>query len=85
MCDIETCRLKAPFCLFNCSHSLKLKLTGMAIADITLLSGFEPKTEDLDLVSGSIGFHGLHVYRYSMINFFFYIYYYIHPTLYHHF
>lgn len=43
----------------------------MAIADITLLSGFEPKTEDLDLVSGSIGFHGLHVYRYSMINFFF--------------
>ncbi|XP_017326706.1 complement C4-B [Ictalurus punctatus] len=32
------------------SHSLKLKLTGMAIADITLLSGFEPKTEDLDLL-----------------------------------
>lgn len=46
----------------------------MAIADITLLSGFEPKTEDLDLVSGSIGFHGLHVYRYSMINFFFFTY-----------
>lgn len=49
----------------------------MAIADITLLSGFEPKTEDLDLVSGSIGFHGLHVYRYSMINFF-----YLHILLY---
>ncbi|KAB5586975.1 hypothetical protein PHYPO_G00007650 [Pangasianodon hypophthalmus] len=32
------------------SHSLDRKLTGMAIADITLLSGFEPKTEDLDLL-----------------------------------
>lgn len=42
----------------------------MAIADITLLSGFEPKTEDLDLVSGSIGFkqnsYSLHVHRYSI-------------------
>ncbi|TSK34711.1 Complement C4 [Bagarius yarrelli] len=33
------------------SHSMERKLTGMAIADITLLSGFEPKTEDLDLTS----------------------------------
>ncbi|XP_060777748.1 complement C4-B isoform X2 [Neoarius graeffei] len=32
------------------SHSLERKLTGMGIADITLLSGFEPKTEDLDLL-----------------------------------
>ncbi|KAI5618286.1 complement C4-B, partial [Silurus asotus] len=32
------------------SHSVERKLTGMAIADITLLSGFEPKTTDLDMV-----------------------------------
>lgn len=49
-----TLRLTVLVCLFNCSHSLERKLTGMAIADITLLSGFEPKTEDLDLVSYSI-------------------------------
>ncbi|XP_075965224.1 complement C4-like [Anarhichas minor] len=30
------------------SHSLNVNLTGMAIADITLLSGFEVVTEDLD-------------------------------------
>uniref|UniRef100_A0AAR2LRU8 Complement 4B (Chido blood group) n=1 Tax=Pygocentrus nattereri TaxID=42514 RepID=A0AAR2LRU8_PYGNA len=30
------------------SHSLRQNLSGMAIADITLLSGFEPNTEDLD-------------------------------------
>uniref|UniRef100_A0A665VDT9 Complement 4B (Chido blood group) n=1 Tax=Echeneis naucrates TaxID=173247 RepID=A0A665VDT9_ECHNA len=33
------------------SHSLNHNLTGMAIADITLLSGFEVVTEDLDKVS----------------------------------
>uniref|UniRef100_A0AAR2LC75 Complement 4B (Chido blood group) n=1 Tax=Pygocentrus nattereri TaxID=42514 RepID=A0AAR2LC75_PYGNA len=32
------------------SHSLRQNLSGMAIADITLLSGFEPNTEDLDKV-----------------------------------
>ncbi|KAF5901104.1 complement C4-like, partial [Clarias magur] len=35
------------------SHSLERNLTGMAIADITLLSGFEPNTEDLDLLKGA--------------------------------
>ncbi|XP_036452334.1 complement C4-B [Colossoma macropomum] len=30
------------------SHSLRQNLSGMAIADITLLSGFEPNTDDLD-------------------------------------
>ncbi|XP_070691097.1 complement C4-B [Pempheris klunzingeri] len=32
------------------SHSLNRNLTGMAIADITLLSGFEAVTEDLDML-----------------------------------
>uniref|UniRef100_A0A3Q3LLG4 Complement C4B (Chido/Rodgers blood group) n=1 Tax=Labrus bergylta TaxID=56723 RepID=A0A3Q3LLG4_9LABR len=32
------------------SHSLHRNLTGMAIADITLLSGFEVETEDLDIL-----------------------------------
>uniref|UniRef100_A0A7N6AWB9 Complement 4B (Chido blood group) n=1 Tax=Anabas testudineus TaxID=64144 RepID=A0A7N6AWB9_ANATE len=32
------------------SHSLNYKLTGMAIADITLLSGFEAVIEDLDVL-----------------------------------
>ncbi|KAK3551289.1 hypothetical protein QTP70_013944 [Hemibagrus guttatus] len=32
------------------SLSMERNLTGMAIADITLLSGFEPDTEDLDLL-----------------------------------
>uniref|UniRef100_A0A3Q3MGX7 Complement C4B (Chido/Rodgers blood group) n=1 Tax=Mastacembelus armatus TaxID=205130 RepID=A0A3Q3MGX7_9TELE len=32
------------------SHSLNSSLTGMAIADITLLSGFEAKTQNLDLL-----------------------------------
>ncbi|XP_044063498.1 complement C4-B isoform X2 [Siniperca chuatsi] len=32
------------------SHSLNSNLTGMAIADITLLSGFEAVTEDLDVL-----------------------------------
>ncbi|XP_076827238.1 complement C4-B [Brachyhypopomus gauderio] len=29
-------------------HSLERNISGMAIADITMLSGFEPRTEDLD-------------------------------------
>nr|SSC14281.1 Complement component 4 [Channa striata] len=33
------------------SHSLSYNLTGMAIADITLLSGFEADTEDLDILT----------------------------------
>lgn len=36
-----------------CSHSLKRNLTGMGIADVTLLSGFEVVIEDLDKVGGS--------------------------------
>ncbi|KAM6995331.1 LOW QUALITY PROTEIN: complement C4-B [Tautogolabrus adspersus] len=32
------------------SHSVSSNLTGMAIADITLLSGFEAETEDLDIL-----------------------------------
>lgn len=36
------------FCIHG--HSKKRNLTGMAIADITLLSGFEAKMEDLDKV-----------------------------------
>lgn len=39
-----------------CSHSVARNLSGMAIADITLLSGFEVETQDLDLVSGSLCF-----------------------------
>uniref|UniRef100_A0A667Y8N2 Complement C4B (Chido/Rodgers blood group) n=1 Tax=Myripristis murdjan TaxID=586833 RepID=A0A667Y8N2_9TELE len=37
-------------CVYSplCSHDLSRNLTGMAIADITLLSGFEAVTEDLD-------------------------------------
>lgn len=35
--------------LFLCSHR---NLSGMAIADITLLSGFEVETRDLDEVGG---------------------------------
>lgn len=38
------------FTLFLCSHSVHRNLSGMAIADITLLSGFEVETEDLDKV-----------------------------------
>lgn len=55
MRDIKTCRLTVPACLFNYSHPTERKITGMAIADITLLSGFEPHTEDLDLVSCNPG------------------------------
>lgn len=40
--------------LFLRSHSIHRNLSGMAIADITLLSGFEVKTEDLDKVSSSL-------------------------------
>lgn len=42
------------FSLVLCSHSLDRNLTGMAIADITLLSGFEVVTQDLDMVSGPL-------------------------------
>ncbi|XP_027004856.2 complement C4-B [Tachysurus fulvidraco] len=35
------------------SHSRERNLTGMAIADITLLSGFEPETEELDLLKNA--------------------------------
>lgn len=42
------------FLLFLCSHSLDRNLTGMAIADITLLSGFEVEIEDMEKVSGSL-------------------------------
>lgn len=38
--------------LFLCSHSVHRNLSGMAIADITLLSGFEVEIQDLDEVSG---------------------------------
>lgn len=41
---------------FVCSHSLDRNLTGMAIADITLLSGFEVDIPDLEVVSGSLSF-----------------------------
>lgn len=37
-----------------CSHSVHRNLSGMAIADITLLSGFEVETKDLDRVSGCL-------------------------------
>lgn len=42
------------FSLVLCSHSLDRNLTGMAIADITLLSGFEVVTQNLDMVSGPL-------------------------------
>lgn len=42
------------YSLFLCSHSVHRNLSGMAIADITLLSGFEVEIEDLDKVSGSL-------------------------------
>lgn len=41
-------------CFAVCSQSLNRNLSGMAIADITLLSGFEAVTEDLDRVSSSL-------------------------------
>lgn len=57
----ELCVLKRKYCkrfssplLFNVSHyshSLDRNLTGMGIADITLLSGFEAVTAHLDKVS----------------------------------
>ena len=37
-----------------CSHSLNRNLTGMAIADITLLSGFQAETLHLDTVRCSL-------------------------------
>lgn len=37
-----------------CSHSVHRNLSGMAIADITLLSGFEVETKDLDRVSSCL-------------------------------
>lgn len=43
--------------LLLCSHSLSRNLTGMAIADITLLSGFEAQTVDLDNVSNHHSHH----------------------------
>uniref|UniRef100_A0A8C7KII4 Anaphylatoxin-like domain-containing protein n=1 Tax=Oncorhynchus kisutch TaxID=8019 RepID=A0A8C7KII4_ONCKI len=38
------------------SHSLTRNLTGMSIADITLLSGFEAQTDDLDKVTSPLPF-----------------------------
>lgn len=71
-------RLTFSVCLLNCSHSSERKITGMAIADITLLSGFVPKTEDLDLVSYSYTlniFFNLHNmnHRYNIYLLYFYI------------
>lgn len=47
----DQCLSQCPFVFCLHGHSKKRNLTGMAIADITLLSGFEAKTEDLDKVS----------------------------------
>lgn len=40
------------FSALLCSHSVHRNLSGMAIADITLLSGFEVETQDMDKVAG---------------------------------
>lgn len=39
------------FSALLCSHSVHRNLSGMAIADITLLSGFEVETQDMDKVA----------------------------------
>lgn len=46
----DQCLSQCPFVFCIHGHSKKRNLTGMAIADITLLSGFEAKMEDLDKV-----------------------------------
>lgn len=57
------------FSALLCSHSVHRNLSGMAIADITLLSGFEVETQDMDKVAGFRLFwiwkHDLIVMRYD--------------------